>query len=53
MIWSPRAINLWRSTSESRLIRRRYFYTSFVPEDWRWVSVAADLFDLTREIWQA
>ena len=50
MILSPRAINLWRSASESRLIRGRYFSTSFVPEDFRCESDAADFFAFTQPI---
>jgi len=50
MIWSPRAINFWRSTSESRLILGRYFSTSFIPEDLRCDSDAADFFVFTGQI---
>jgi hypothetical protein len=52
MILSPRAINLWRSTSDNRLIRGRYFSTSFCPEDFRCGSDAADFFVFTQPIWR-
>src|SRR5437867_7692439 len=53
MIWSPRAISLWRSASESRLIRGRYFSTSFIPEDLCCDWDMAGFFDFTRPIWQS
>ena len=51
MICSPRAMSFCRSVSVNRLIRGRYFSTSFMPEVVGAVLGVTGFFIFTREIW--